>query len=170
MPINNLHRLPGYLKDLFAFQDGDGIMKVLIIGVSATVSYVFPTQILRDTAIAAFSLIALDTMTGLAAAFIEKRKRSSLAFSRVLVKSFGYLAVCIVASVVEKTILRGSGFAVQIGILWLIIATEGVSILENTQRISGHRFKLLQTILGNIIDQDEEDAKKAKRKKEDADA
>lgn len=151
-----------YFRNLITFSDGEGMIKAMLLAVSASASYLFPTVALQDTAVAAAILIAVDTVSGVTAAFVEKRRRSSQAFRRIITKAFAYLSVCAVAAVVEKTILKGSGLSVSMGVLWLIIATEGVSVIENVERVSGGRFRLLRAILGKVIDEDKIAASKEK--------
>jgi phage-related holin len=153
---------PDYFRTLFAFQDGEGFAKALIVGLMAGATYVFPTKDLQDTAVAASILVLLDTVTGIMAVFIEKKPRTSQSFARVIAKAFAYLSVCAVAAIVERTIFKGSGLSISMGILWLIIATEGISVIENVERISGGRFRWLRALLGKVIDQDKEAARKEK--------
>lgn len=153
---------PDYFRSLVAFQDGEGFLKALILGGMAAAAYVFPTKDLQDTAIAASVLVLLDTVTGIVAVFIEKKPRTSQGFARVIAKAFAYLSVCAVAAIVEKTIFKGSGLSISMGILWLIIATEGISVIENVERISGGKFRWLRALLGKVIDQDKEKAREEK--------
>lgn len=153
-----------YFRSLLSFQDGEGVVKALIVSLMAGATYVFPTKDLQDTAIAASVLVLLDTVTGIIAAFIEKKPRTSQGFARVIAKAFAYLSVCAVAAIVEKTIFKGSGLSVSMGVLWLVIATEGISAIENVEKISGGRFRLLKAFLGRVIDDDKEAASKEKKK------
>lgn len=155
---------PEYFRSLLSFTDGEGMVKAVIVGLMAGATYVFPTKDLQDTAVAAAVLVVLDTLTGITAAFVEKKPRTSAAFGRVLAKAFAYLSVCAVAAVVEKTILKGSGLSISMGAIWLVIATEGISVIENVERISGGRFRLLRAILGKVLDDDKEAAKQEKKK------
>lgn len=158
----NINDVQEFLKSLFSFQSGDGIVKSFILATTAVGTYVFPTARLQETAIAAAGLVFLDTVTGLIKAFIIRKPRTSVCFARVLSKTFSYLSVCAVASVVERTILGNSGLSLTLGVLWLVIATEGISIIENVEKISGGRFRLLRAILGRVIDDDKEAASKEK--------
>lgn len=160
----NLSDVQIYVKSLFAFQDGEGIVKAFILATTAVGTYVFPTSRLQETAIAAGALVFLDTITGLIKAFMTKKPRTSTGFARVLSKTFSYLSVCAVAAVVERTILGNSGLSLTLGVLWLVIATEGISIIENVEKISGGRFRLLKAFLGRVIDDDKEAASKEKKK------
>lgn len=155
---------PEYFKNLLSFQDGEGFVKALIVGLMAGATYVFPTKDLQDTAVAASVLVVLDTLTGITAVFVEKKPRTSAGFARVLAKAFAYLSVCAVAAIVEKTIFKGSGLSISMGVLWLVIATEGISVIENVERISGGRFRWLRAILGKVLDDDKEAARKEKEK------
>lgn len=153
-----------YAKSLFAFQDGEGVIKGFILAMTAVGTYVFPTARLQETAIAAGVLVFLDTITGFIKAFMTKKPRTSAGFARVLSKTFSYLSVCVVAAVVERTILGNSGLSLTLGVLWLVIATEGISIIENVEKISGGRFRLLKAFLGRVIEDDKKAASKEKKK------
>lgn len=154
---------PEYFRNLLAFQDGEGIVKAVIVGLMAGATYVFPTKDLQDTAVSAAILVVLDTLTGITAVVVEKKTRTSAGFARVLAKAFAYLSVCAVAAIVEKTIFKGSGLSISMGVLWLVVATEGMSVIENVERISGGRFRLLRAILGKVLDNDKEAAKENKK-------
>jgi phage-related holin len=159
MPYKNVHDIPTYIHDMFAFERNEAFTKAAIIVLAAVATYIFPNAKLQETAIATGALVFLDTTTGIAVAVKKGIQRSSTAFSRVLAKTFCYLAVCAVAAIVEKTILNDSGISITMSVLWLIIATEGISILENVEAISGGKFRLLKAILGKVITDDDKAAK-----------
>ena len=146
---------PWVVSKLFSFVDGFGLLKLLSAGIGVTLGYLFRGQTEMESAIGAFVLIVVDTATGWAAAMKNKRPRTSAKLSRIITKLFGYLAVIAVASVVEQNILRGA--PVVNGTLWIIIATEGYSIMENVERIGLGRFEILRRILGKVIEEDGKD-------------
>lgn len=160
----NISDVQLYVKSLFAFQNGDGVIKAFFLATSTVGTYVFPTARLQETAIAAGALVFLDTITGLIKAFVTRKPRTSVGFARVLSKTFSYLSVCVVAAVVERTILGNSGLSLTLGVLWLVIATEGISIIENVEKISGGRFRLLKALLGKVIDDDKKAASQEKER------
>ena len=137
----------------------EATIKGLLVGIGAAMYYVFPGEQLRSAAIAAFILILLDTVTGIAAAVAKGQPRSSKRFARVVTKLLGYMSVCVAAAIVEKTIMRGAGLPITLAALWLIIATEGLSIIENVEAISGGRFRWLRAILGKVVQADREQAR-----------
>lgn len=141
-----------HYKNLFAFTDTEGFTKGALVIIVAVTSYIYPTKGLQDAAIAAGVLVVFDTITGLMAAAIQKKPRTSKAFSRVIAKTFAYLSVSAVATVVEKTIFTNSQLSISMTVLWLVIATEGLSILENVEAISGGKFSVLKKLLGKVID------------------
>lgn len=149
-------------RSLFSFSDGAGIVKAILLALVMAVNYLLPTSTLQTATIAASALVLLDTLTGIMAAYAEGKPRSSVAFGRVIAKSFAYFSVVIVAAVVERVILKETGLSVTLGVLFLIIAREGISILENVERISGGRFRVLRSLLGRVLDDDEEAAKEKK--------
>lgn len=148
---------PRYVKMLFS--DDSSVWVSVLKGASLVMvaigGYLFPTEVLRQAAVAAFICVCLDAATGVTAAVVEKKPRTSQSAVRTIIKLFAYLSVCAVASVTERTLLAGSGMSIIMGVLWLIIATEGLSILENVERIGQGRFKHLRSLLGKVLADDE---------------
>lgn len=112
-------------------------LKWATAALGAVVAYVLPTGALVDMAIASGVFIALDTLTGMMASKEEGEPISSAKFSRLLTKLIGYSVVVIVASLAARNI---PGFgelapAATGAVLTLTITTEGISILENLDRM-----------------------------------
>ena len=159
---------PYWLKGLVAWQDGYGVVKGVVMVAGALAGYLFDGPGKVDAAVGAVIVVALDTITGYLAAVIRKRRRSSYALSRVVSKVAGYMSVVVLAAVLEKVFPDGGAFTIAFGdnkialspvggVLWLIIAVEGYSILENVEKIGCGRFKFLRRLLGKVIDSVEED-------------
>lgn len=129
--------------------------KWIIATIAAGVSFVLPQQLQKDMAVAAAVLIALDTATGLIAAWSTGQAVSSAKFSRVLAKLVGYGSVVIVSAVAGKFLTNGSplGEASQIGVLTLVLTTEGISILENVRKMGLKFPSPLERLLGGVKDQ-----------------
>jgi toxin secretion/phage lysis holin len=126
--------LPSLLHKLFADSLG---AKGLGAAAAVIVEYLLPVQGSRDMAIAAGALLVLDTLTGAWAAFVSGRKVSSAKFARVVSKVFGYFSCLVVCAVAMRTVPGASGLlptAIAV-VLGFIIATEGISILENVGRM-----------------------------------
>lgn len=141
---------------VFSFQTFiAGAVKTLAVILGVALGYLFDQQAELDSAIGAGILLIFDTLTGFAAAVVAKEVRTSRKMARVLTKSFGYLAVIIVAAVAEKTIGFKHDAPIVTGILWLIIATEGYSILENVEKMGVGKFTALRKLLGKHLDDGE---------------
>lgn len=151
--------LAGYFGKLFAFQDSLGIAKVLAVAIGTVVGYLFDQDAETSAALGVGILIVVDTITGVMVAFKRRKARSSYAFGRILTKSFGYLAVACVAAVCEKTVFKSNGVPIVVPVLYLILATEGISILENVQKLGLGKFGALRRILGDVVEADQEDKK-----------
>jgi toxin secretion/phage lysis holin len=159
MPIERLIQdSPVAVARLFSSEADSGIFfKIAGATLGVALHYLFDQPSEVDAATGAFILLVADTITGFAAAVKLKKPRTSLKLSRVISKLFGYLAVVAVATVVENTITKAANIPIVDGVLWLIIATEGFSILENVERMGLGRFKSLRLILGKVMDEGEDD-------------
>ena len=151
--------LGGYFGKLFAFQDGEGIFKVLAAVLGVLIGYLFDQEAETSAVLGVGILVVCDTITGIMVAFKKKKARSSYAFGRILTKSFGYLAVSAVGAVCEKTVFKSNGVPIVVPILYLILATEGISILENVQKLGLGKFGALRRILGEVVEADQDDKK-----------
>lgn len=116
---------------------GNGWVKASAMYLGALVAWVLPSQAVRDTTIACVSLIALDTMTGVVAGIKAGHPLSSAKFSRVLSKAVAYSSVVAVVSICGKYLPGMSDFRIPgiTAVLYLILATEGISVLENVSKL-----------------------------------
>lgn len=117
---------------------GDAPLFKYAAGVAGTVwGYLFPDQAVRDAAVAAATLVALDTVTGLWAAVVTGKAVKSATFSRVLSKLLGYGSVVAVAAVVTRHVPGASSWqAMSVSaVVTLVICTEAISILENVRKL-----------------------------------
>jgi toxin secretion/phage lysis holin len=78
-------------------------------------------------------LMSLDFLTGLAAAFYDKKVSSKSAFRGLMKK--GAMFSLIIVSVQLDTILGNEGQFVRYAILMFLIGTEGISLIENLGRL-----------------------------------
>jgi len=159
---------PYWMHSLVAWQDGWGLVKVAAVFFGAISGYVLDGPGTADAALGAAILILLDTVTGYLAAVVKKRPRTSVVLGRVLTKTFGYMSVVVVAAVLEQVFPGSGAFTVTVGenaiplslvggVLWLIIAVEGYSILENVEEMGLGRFRFLRRILGKALETVEEE-------------
>lgn len=119
----------------------------------AGICYVLPNDKIQSTAMAAFTLIMLDTLTGLWAAWKNGDQITSARFANVLSKIVGYGSVLIVCAIVAREMPGLAAMqAASVGAaLGLIIATESISVLENARKIGVRLpFGLEEAILSRI--------------------
>jgi len=123
--------------------------KWIVASGAAALAFVLPTGFQRDMALSCAAFIVLDTGTGMMAAWQTGNPISSARFSRVLAKLFGYGSVVIVSSVASKFLTNGSdlGKAGVIGVMSLVLTTEGISILENVRKMGLKFPAFLETML-----------------------
>lgn len=116
---------------------GAHILKLIAALLVGAVSYVLPTQTLRDLAIGLGVFVVLDTVTGIIAARVDGHAVSSAKFSRLLTKLIGYLSVVLVATLAARNVPNFSDLApaATAATLSLAMVTEGISILENLDRM-----------------------------------
>lgn len=149
--------VPDRLFNLMNFLDGAGAIKLGSAVLGACLGYVLPGESERNSAIGAGVLVLFDTITGIIAAKKRKKEIKSGLLGRVLTKVFVYFSVAIVAAVAQATVASGS-LPIIVPVLWLIIATEGYSILENVEKAGFRRFSFLRRLLGRVIESDKEDS------------
>lgn len=139
-----------YFVRLFAFQDLQGVVKGLTVAATIVYSYLFKADTEQAAALGLAILLVLDLVTGVAAAIKEGRAVTSRALSQTVVKLVDYFAVIVVAAVVEHTVFGKRDVPVVEGVVYLMIATEGLSILENARRCGFRSFPFLEKILDGI--------------------
>ena len=100
------------------------------------------------------ALVIVDTITGVMKAISKQDPVTSRTLGRGLSKTFGYLAVVIVAAVVEHTITLQTHVPIVTSVLWLVIATEGLSILENVRALGLARFPIVERVLDGVVNAD----------------
>lgn len=112
--------------------------QVIVASAGFAVTWILPTDALQDSSIGVIALVAFDTLTGIVAAAKEGKAISSKGFGRVLAKLCGYASAVAAVSIATK-FLPGLPIAREAAInavLWTIIATETISVLENAHRIN----------------------------------
>jgi phage-related holin len=111
------------------------VIKGLLALIAVVVTYLLPTQVLQEMAIATIVLIGLDTVTGFAASISAGRAITSARFSRALVKILAYFSVVVVVAIAQRHIPGAASLegATMVGVMTLIIVTESISVLENVR-------------------------------------
>lgn len=86
--------------------------------------------------IAVLCLMALDYITGVAAAFVTKRANSKLSWKGIL-KKFVMLLVLSMAHILDVYVLKtgANGAAMMTLVEFLFISNEGLSVIENAGKL-----------------------------------
>jgi len=113
------------------------LAKALAAAVAAVVAFFFPSQVLRDLALGSFVFICLDTLTGVMASYSGGVPISSAKFSRLLTKLVGYSVVIVVTTFAAKLLPQFGELApaASAAVLSVVVVTEGLSILENLDKM-----------------------------------
>lgn len=98
----------------------------------------------------------MDYGTGLAAAFREKRLSSAVGFWGILRKGV-MLAIVALANVLDTLVLGSDASTFRSAVIGFYLANEGLSILENADRLGVRWPKLLQDALEQLKKDKEED-------------
>ena len=108
--------------------------------------------------------MAIDYVTGVACAIIDKKLSSAVGF-KGLFKKVLILALVGMANVVDTMVLNGGG-AIRGMVICFYISNEGVSVIENATRLGLPVPEKLKAILAQLHDTDE-DKKEAETDGED---
>lgn len=130
------------------------VQKTVIAGFVAVAAYFLPGLNSRELFIWAMSFIMLDTITGVWASYKTGIPIESMRFSRLIEKTKAYLVLVIVAAGAGRLadMTNNSGDLVVSFGLGFVIATEGLSILENLNRIGIARIPALERIFKGVAD------------------
>lgn len=97
-------------------------------------------------------LMAIDYVTGVACAIIDKKLSSTAGF-KGLFKKVLILALVGMANVVDTMVLNGGG-AIRGMVICFYISNEGVSVIENATRLGLPVPEKLKAILAQLHDTD----------------
>lgn len=130
------------------------MQKAAIATVVAFVTYFLPGVNSRELFIWAMSFIVLDTVTGVWASYKTGIPIESMRFARLIEKTKAYLVLVIVAAGAGRLadMSNNSGDLVVSFGLGFVMATEGLSILENLNRIGIARVPALERIFKGVTD------------------
>lgn len=131
--------------------------QVLIDSIAGTAGAVFGFLFGKVTGIfwALIAFMALDYITGVIIAIINKKLSSEVGF-KGLAKKFLILIFVSVGHIADTYVLGGAPVAMSAVILFYL-ANEGISILENAASLGLPVPKKLQDILEQIRDKSEDD-------------
>jgi toxin secretion/phage lysis holin len=112
-------------------QSTDTLWTVITGGTSITLAYLLGGL---DNLVAAFAIfMACDYITGLMVGFKEKQVNSYRAF-RGIAKKVGMITFVIIANQLDIVTGNEGGF-LRDTMLWFLIGTEGISIVENIGKL-----------------------------------
>ena len=107
--------------------DNENIFKTVFAGIGTVLTYIFGGW---DTClIVLVAFIAIDYITGIIAATVNKKLNSHIGFNGILRKSTIFL-VLIVAVLLDRLLNEGT-WVFRTLVCYFYIANEGLSILEN---------------------------------------
>lgn len=129
----------------------DNIIRTISAAVGAAVGFLFGQ--LNGLFWAVIALMAIDYVTGVIVAVLNKRLSSEVGF-RGLVKKLFILVLIAVAHIVDAQII-GQGAAVMTAVMLFFAANEGISILENAANLGLPVPKKLQDILEQLRKDDD---------------
>lgn len=129
----------------------DNILRTISAAVGAAVGFLFGQ--LNGLFWAVIALMAIDYVTGVIVAVLNKRLSSEVGF-RGLVKKLFILVLIAVAHIVDAQII-GQGAAVMTAVMLFFAANEGISILENAANLGLPVPKKLRDILEQLRKDDD---------------
>ncbi|MDY4587730.1 MAG: phage holin family protein [Oscillospiraceae bacterium] len=129
----------------------DNIIRTISAAVGAAVGFLFGQ--LNGLFWAVIALMAIDYVTGVIVAVMNKRLSSEVGF-RGLVKKLFILVLIAVAHIVDAQII-GQGAAVMTAVMLFFAANEGISILENAANLGLPVPKKLRDILEQLRKDDD---------------
>ncbi|MBN8200470.1 phage holin family protein [Bacillus sp. NTK034] len=133
----------------------DTLYTVITGGTISSVAYLFGG--LDKLLLAFVILMACDFITGVLAAFYDKRVSSKNAY-KGLAKKGGMFVMIIAANVVDQVTGSDNHFMRNAMIMFLI-ATEGISLIENLGRLDVTVPKFLSQAFSQLKDKHEGDKK-----------
>ena len=123
--------------------------KISMAAVGAGIAYLFPTEAIRESLFGAGFLLVVDSVTGIWASLVTGKPIESKRAVRVISKIVGYAAAAATVSVAFKLLPPLADFREQAinAVVWLVIATEAISILENVNTMGVRLPKWLHAAL-----------------------
>lgn len=101
--------------------------------------------------------IAMDYITGLMCAILDKKLSSEIGF-RGIFKKVLILALVAIGHVIDKNVI-GDGSVIRTAVIFFYLSNEGVSVLENAAHIGLPVPKKLKDILEQLHDRDGKEGK-----------
>ncbi|MFT8319357.1 MAG: phage holin family protein [Bacillus sp. (in: firmicutes)] len=133
----------------------DTLWVVMTGGTISSAAYLFGG--IDKLLIAFVILMSLDYITGIMAAFYDKKVSSKTAF-KGLMKKGAMFSLIIVATQLD-IILGNQGLFIRYAILMFLIGTEGISLVENLGRLDVKVPKVLSNAFIQLKDKNNENEK-----------
>ena len=111
---------------------------------------------LNGVLIALIAISVLDYITGVTAAAVNKKLSSSVGFKGICKKLMLFTIVAL-ANIMDTQVIGGS--ALRTAVIFVFIANEGLSIIENTAELGVPIPQKLKDVLAQIRDKGENDSK-----------
>ncbi|KAF5053427.1 Bacteriophage holin family protein [anaerobic digester metagenome] len=102
---------------------------------------------------ALITFVVIDYITGLMAAFIEKKLSSEVGFKGIFKKVLIFLLVA-VANIIDQNLI-GNGSAIRTAVIFFYLSNEGISIIENSSRIGLPIPAKLKNVLVQLKDKED---------------
>ena len=128
----------------------DNIFKNILAGVCTILSFLFGD--IEGLMVALIALIALDYISGVIAAAVEKRLSSEVGAKGIAKKIFMLLIVAL-ANIVDINVI-GDGHVLKTVTVVFYICNECISLIENAGRIGVPVPKKLLDVLEQLRDKD----------------
>ena len=129
----------------------DNIVRAISAAIGSLLGFLFGE--LDGFFYALLSFMAIDYISGVLIAIINKKLSSEIGF-KGLVKKIFMLMLVAVGHLIDAQVI-GSGAAVMVGVEFVFIANEGISILENAAKLGVPIPKKLKNILIQLKNDDD---------------
>ena len=131
----------------------DNVIKSISAALGAVGGFLFGQ--LNGLFYAVIAMMAIDYITGVVVAVLDKNLSSEVGF-RGLVKKLFILVLIAVAHIIDAQVI-GTGAALMTAVMLFFIANEGISILENAAALGLPIPQKLRDVLEQLRDKDKGD-------------
>ena len=131
----------------------DNVIKSISAALGAVGGFLFGQ--LNGLFYAVIAMMAIDYITGVVVAVLDKKLSSEVGF-RGLVKKLFILVLIAVAHIIDAQVI-GTGAALMTAVMLFFIANEGISILENAATLGLPIPQKLRDVLEQLRDKDKGD-------------
>lgn len=131
----------------------DNVIKSISAALGAVGGFLFGQ--LNGLFYAVIAMMAIDYITGVVVAVLDKKLSSEVGF-RGLVKKVFILVLIAVAHIIDAQVI-GTGAALMTAVMLFFIANEGISILENAAALGLPIPQKLRNVLEQLRDKDKGD-------------